>query len=226
MRGAPGINGRDAAGMESDDEVGDWCGMLALVRGEDDGAIGLAEAGEECDHLTDAFNIHVGEGFVEKKQLGHGEQHAGERGALAHALRVLAEKAVEIGVEADLTKSFSGRETGAAGIKTAEVAEILLSGELVVQHGRVAHVADASTRVVGLRVAEDVDRSVRGTKKAGENAEKRGLACAVIAEKNVAAAGLERERDLAESGKRAEELGHLDKFRVAGSRVLGSGAEG
>jgi hypothetical protein len=79
---------------------------------------------------------------------------------------------------------------------------------------------------MGLGVAEDADRSVRGTEKAGEYAEKRGLARAVFAEENVAATGLERERDLAESGKRAEEFGHLDKLRVGGSRVFGSGAEG
>ena len=177
--------------------------------GEDDGAIGLAEAGEERDHLARAFDIHVGERLVEQEQLGDGEKNAGERGALAHALRVLAEEAIEIGIEADLAKSFSGREAGAAGIETAEVAEIFLGGELVVEHGRVAHVADAGAGLVGLGFAEDVDRAVGGTKKAGENAQERGFARAVFAEEDVAAAGLEIERDLAEGGKAAEELGHL-----------------
>jgi dihydroxyacetone kinase len=74
---------------------------------------------------------------------------------------------------------------------------------------------------MGLGVAEDADRSVRGTKKAGENAEKRGLARTVFAEKNVAAAGLERERDLAESGKAAKELGHLIESSVKGPRAEG-----
>jgi len=207
--------------VEGDDEVGDGGGVLALMRGEDDGAVGLAEASEERDHLADAFDIHVGKGLIEKEKFGNGEEHAGERGALAHALRVLAEEAIEIGIEADLAKSFGGGEAGSAGIKTAEVAKILLGGELVVKHGRVAHVADAGTRVVGLGVAEDADRAVRGTEKAGENAQERGFACAVFAEENVAAAGLERERDLAESGKAAEELGHLDESRVAGSREIG-----
>jgi hypothetical protein len=98
--------------VEGDDEVGDGGGVLALMRGEDDGAVGLAEASEERDHLADAFDIHVGKGLVEKEQLGHGEEHAGERGALAHALRVLAEEAIEIGIEADLAKSFGGGEAG------------------------------------------------------------------------------------------------------------------
>jgi hypothetical protein len=57
---------------------------------------------------------------------------------------------------------------------------------------------------------------VSGAEQASENAEERGLACAVFTEENVAAAGLEIERDLAEGGKAAEELGHL----------IESGAEG
>jgi hypothetical protein len=207
--------------VEGDDEVGDGSGMLALVRGENDGAVGLAEAGEKRNHLTDAFDIHVGKGLVEKKQLGDGEEHASERGALAHALRILAEKAVEIWIEADLAKGLGGGEAGAAGIKTAEVAEILLGGELIVEHGRVAHVTDAGAGLVRLRVAEDADRSVRRTKKAGENAQESGLACSVFAKENVAAAGLEIERNLAESGKAAEELGHLIESRVKGPRAEG-----
>jgi hypothetical protein len=202
--------------VECDNEVCDGSGELALMRGEDDGAIGLAESGEERDHLARAFDIHVGERLVEQKQFGNGEEHAGERGALAHSLGVLTEEAIEIGIEADLAKSFSGREAGTAGIKTAEVAEIFQRGELVVKHGRVRHVADAGARVVGLGFAEDADRAVSGAEQASENAEERGLACAVFTEENVAAAGLEIERDLAEGGKAAEELGHL----------IESGAEG
>ena len=77
--------------------------------GEDDGAVALAEAGEQLDHLAGGFDVHVGERLVEQEQLGNGEQDAGQRGALAHALRVLAEGAGEIGIEADLAQSFGGR---------------------------------------------------------------------------------------------------------------------
>ncbi len=61
-----------------------------------------------------------------------------------------------------------------------------------------------------------LDCAVRGTEKAGENAQERGFAGAVFAEENVAAAGLEIERNLAESGKAAEELGHLIEPRAEG----------
>ena len=56
-----------------------------------------------------------------------------------------------------------------------------------------AHVADAGARFVRLGVAEDADRAVAGAQKAGENAQERGLAGAVFAEQDVAAAGLEIE---------------------------------
>ena len=60
-----------------------------------------------------------------------------------------------------------------------------------------------------------------GTEKAGENAEERGFTGTVFAEENVAPARFEIKRDLAQSGKAAEELGYLDKLRVKGSRVIG-----
>ena len=90
--------------------VGDGGGELALVGGDDDGAVALAEAGEQLDHLAGALDVHVGEGLVEQKQLGNGEQDAGQRGALAHALRVLAQGAVQIRVEADLAQRLGGRK--------------------------------------------------------------------------------------------------------------------
>ncbi len=180
-----------------------WCVVRTMVRSA------LAEAREKLDHLARAFDIHVGKGLVEQQQLRHGKQNAGQRGALAHALRILAEGAIELRVEADLAQSFGRREAGAAGIKACGSSEILLRGELVVEHGRMAHVADAGAGFVRLEIAEDADGAVRGSEKAGENAQQRGLARAIFAEQNVAAARLKIDRDLAKRGKAAEELGHL-----------------
>ena len=108
--GLPGSKRGDAAGFEGEDVVGDGGGELALVGGDDDGAVLVAEAGEQLDHLADGLDVHVGEGLVEQEQFGLGEQDAGERGALAHALGVLAEGAVEVGIEADLAEGFGGVE--------------------------------------------------------------------------------------------------------------------
>ena len=73
-----------------------WWVVMTMVR------LLLAEAGQQLDHLANRLDIHVGEGLVEQQQFRHGQQHAGQRSALAHALRVLAQGAVELGVQADL----------------------------------------------------------------------------------------------------------------------------
>ena len=72
------IYGCDAAGVQGDDEICDGSGEFALMRCEDDGAIGLAEAREERYHLAGAFYIHVGERLVEKEQFWNREQNARE----------------------------------------------------------------------------------------------------------------------------------------------------
>ena len=88
--------------MQPEHPIGDGGGGFALVGGDDDGAVALAEAGQQLDHLANGLDVHVGEGLVEQQQLGNGKQHAGQRGALAHALRILAQGAVERGIQADL----------------------------------------------------------------------------------------------------------------------------
>ena len=136
------------AGVQRQHPVGDGRGQLALVGGQDNRPVALAEAGQQLDHLAGALDVHVGEGLVEQQQLGHGEQHAGQRGALPHALRVVAEGAVELRVQTHLAQSLGWREAGAAGIEAGEVAQVFLGGQLVVEHGRVAHVADALAGLV------------------------------------------------------------------------------
>lgn len=211
--------------MEGEDPVGDGCGELALMGGDDDGAAGVAEAGEQLNHLAGALDVHVGEGLIEEKELGDGEEDTGEGGALSHALRVLAEGACEVGIEANLAEGICGGEAVAAGVEAAEVAEVFQGGELVIEHGCVAHVADAGAGVVGLEIAEDSDIAVAGAEEAGEDAEKGGLAGAVFTNEDVTAAGVELDRDLAQCGKGAEELGD---FLDAGAnlRSFASGGGG
>ena len=74
-----------------------------------------------------------------------------------------------------------------------------------------AHVADAGAGLMRFVFAEDADRAEAGAEQAGQNAQQRGFARAVFAEQNVAAARLEIDRDLAQRGKGAEELGDLSR---------------
>jgi hypothetical protein len=117
-----------ATGLEGEDPIGDGGGVFALVGGYNNCPVALAEFGEELHHLADGFYVHVGKGLVEQEEFRGGEQDAGERGALAHALRVLAKGAGEIGIEADLAEGFGGSEAVAAGIELGEVAEVFLGG--------------------------------------------------------------------------------------------------
>ena len=57
-----------------------------------------AEVGEEFDHLGGGSDVEVGEGFVKEEECGVGLEDAGEGCALAHALRVLGDGAIEGGI--------------------------------------------------------------------------------------------------------------------------------
>ncbi len=91
--------------------------------GEDDGAAAAAgdgpgaEVGEELDHVVGGGDVEVGEGLVEEEEFGVGLEDAGEGGALAHALRVLADGTGEGGVEADGAEGHLGAaDAGAASV--------------------------------------------------------------------------------------------------------------
>ena len=194
------------------------------MSGYDDGAVALAEPSQQLDHLADGFDVHIREWLVEQEQLGGREQYAGKRSALAHALRVLAQGAGEIGIESHLAQGFGRAEAGATWVEAGEVAQVLLGGQLVVEHGCVAHVADAIAGVVRFEFAEYPDRSGAGTQQAGENAEERGFSGAVLADQDIAAAGLEIDRHLTERSKGAEELGDLIQAGGDGRAPVGKTA--
>ena len=159
---ALGRRGDDLAAAHGEGVVGEGLGEMGLVGGEDDGAGSGdavdggdgpgAEVGEQLDHVVGGGYVEVGEGLVEEEEFGVGLEDAGERGALAHALGVLADGAGERGVEADGAEGHLGAAyAGAAffAVEGGEVVEVLHGGELVVEHGGVAHVGDAAALVVG-----------------------------------------------------------------------------
>ena len=69
-----------------------------------------------------------------------------------------------------------------------------------------AHVTDAGAGLVGVLAAKDLDRAVSWSHEPGENPQQGGLAGAVFANEDVAAARLEVDCDLAQGGKRAKEF--------------------
>lgn len=147
------------------------------MSGEQDGAFAAAsywpgaEVGEQLDHVVSGGYIEVGEGLVEEKDFWIGLENAGERGTLAHALRILADGAAERGVEADgaeghLRAAYAG--TPAIAVEGGEVVEVLHGGQLVVEHGGVAHVGHAMTLALW-RFGEDAGGATGGSDETGED---------------------------------------------------------
>ena len=91
-------------------------------------------------------------------------------------------------------------------MEAGEVGEVLHGGELVVEHGGVAHVGDAMALLVGSS-GEDGDAAASGSDEAGDDAEESGFAGAVFAEDDGAGACGEGGRDITESGEAAVDLG-------------------
>jgi len=180
------------------------------VGGEDEGArlvcgAGFGEVGvEACNHRGGGGYVEVREGFVEKQEIGVGEQDAGERGALAHALRVVGNAAGECGIEAYVAEGRDRVEGRGLRAQGSEVRQVFEAGEFVVEHGGVAHVGEAVADVQGL-VVEDGNFAVGGCGKAGDELEEGGFSGAVFTEEHDAGACGQCKRDFAESGKVAEE---------------------
>ena len=177
----------------------------AVDRGDRPGA----EVGEELNHVVGAGYVEVGEGLVEEEEFGVGLEDSRERGALAHALRVLAERASEGWVEADGAEGhLGGAYAGAAlfAVESGEVVEVLHGGELVVEHGRVAHVGHAAALQVRA-FAEDGGGAASGGDEARDDAEESGFAGSVFAEDDGGGSSGEGGGDVTQGGEGAVELG-------------------
>ena len=187
--------------------------MRLVSRQNDGSAIGSGgngpgeKVGQQLDDLVGAADVEVREWLVEQKQLGVGLEHAGQRGALAHALRVLPDRPGQFGVQADCTQRHLRRADAVAGaVQGGEVDEVLHGRKLVVEHGRVRHVGD-TTAALRWGCAEDVQRSLGRLGQTGEQAQQGGLAGAVFAQDDRRCAGGKRKGCGAQGGEAAKELG-------------------
>src|SRR6185312_5606539 len=89
------------------------------------------ECAQSSRHHLYGRCVHIGKRLIEQQQVRLQHQHACERGALPHALRVLANALRHLGVEADIAKGLLAFGS-VDSIERSEVAEVLDSGELVV----------------------------------------------------------------------------------------------
>src|SRR5579864_4326105 len=126
-------------------------------------------------------------------------QGAGERDALLHAARKsvdgIALAGAELGEIEQLVDALFkiGRIVGAA-----EEADVVAWRKILIERGRLRHVAEIAAHARGVANGidtEDADRAAGGPRRAGEHADQRGLAGAVGSEQSENFAGFERQRD-------------------------------
>ena len=207
------------AATHVDGVVCEGLGEMGLMGGDDQGAASGdtvdgcdgpgAEVGEELDHVVGAGYVEVGERLVEEEEFGVGLEDSCERGSLTHALGVLAEGAGEGRIEADGAEGhLGGAHAGAAffAVESGEVVEIFHGGELVVEHGGVAHVGHAAALQVG-PFAEDGGGAACGGNEARDDAEEGRFTSSVFAEDDGGGSGVEGCGDVAQGGEGAVELG-------------------
>ena len=136
------------------------------------------------------------------------QQHPGQGGTLPHALRVLADRAGKRGVETHRKQRLGRRKAGAGAVETGEVAQVLHGGKLVIEHRRMAHVADAGpllTNLFRFTLVEDARGAHGWLQQPGEQAQQGGFAGAIFPQQHVTAAGVKAEGDPAQSREAAKE---------------------
>src|SRR5215468_166747 len=100
-----------------------------------------AHLGKQAGDVAAGSRIKVREGLVEQHDLRIMKNGPGQREALPHALRVVADTARELRVERYLLYELSEMPVIAQGVESAEVAQVFHAAEFVVKHGGMRHVA-------------------------------------------------------------------------------------
>jgi len=195
-----------------------WCVVRTMVRPL--GLLWIGQVRKSASRSTMCLALATSR-FENGSSSSSSLQDAGERRALAHALRILGQRAGERGVQADGAQRHLGRtHAGTASIRVqfGKVAKVLHGCEFVVEHGRMAHVCDTAAAFGGIGT-QNRNRSVSRLGQAGDQAQQCGFAGTVLAQQHGNRSRLECERQIADRGKAAEELrnsGERDGGREGG----------
>jgi hypothetical protein len=145
------------AELHPDELVGRALEQRGLVRDDENRLALIAETGQQPHHVGSGMEIHIREGFVEQKDFGVVQQRPGQRHALPHALRILADGADEFGIEPDGADRLGAARAAADAVKPRKVFQVLHPAHLVVEQRRVCHVAHLVANVVKLLRPENRD---------------------------------------------------------------------
>src|SRR5271155_1460904 len=106
-----------------DELIGRAFQQRGLVGDDEDRLALIAETGQESNHLRCRMNVDVREGLVEQKNLGIVEQCSGQRHALPHTLRILADGPDELGIKTDSADNLCAAGIAVDSVQASEVSQ-------------------------------------------------------------------------------------------------------
>ncbi len=185
-----GARGHHAAVVEQDDVIGQVVGFVEVLSGQQQGHPIAHELLEEVPELDAAGRIQTGGGLVEEQHRWRGHQRGGQVEAAAHSSGEGLHQAVGVvGKAQPLEQLVGARSRHRAGqvIEAPHELEVRAGGEQAVDRGGLACQPDP--RADGGSIGHDVEavdpRAARaGLGERGEDAHRRGLAGAVVAEQS------------------------------------------
>jgi hypothetical protein len=185
----------DGAAVQERHGRGEAADLVDALGGPQHG--GAVARGEPRDQRADplgALGVEVVRGLVDEQDGRRGEQRAGDREALLHAVRPAADRAARRLGEADVLQHLAGARDGGAlahAVQAREEDEVLETGDAQVERavaGRDETDAAASGAAAAVG-AEDADAAAARVDEPAQHAQQRGLAGAVGAEQGVDLAG-------------------------------------
>ena len=201
----------DLALDEKRDAIAQLVGLLHVVRGEDDRGAALRQVGDDPVQVARGARIQSARRLVEEEHLRVVEQRPREQQPLAHAGgERLGPAALRVG-QADALENLLGARARQA-VELAEQLEVLHRREALVQRGVLGDQVDLGANAFELArevVAEHLRLAGRRPRAAGEDAQRRRLAGAVVTEQAEDLTGLRIEGDAVKRLDAAVVLGEV-----------------
>ena len=190
--------------VEDHDVVGQPVGLLEVLRREDDGGAVAHEVAQLVPQAVAALGVEAGGRLVEEEHARAADEAGGQVEAAAHAPGEGLHQRVGGVDEVELLEELAGPLAGFAlgqAVEAADHLEVEPAGEEAVDGGLLRGDADAAAHLVGL--VDDVEaghrpRALGGDGEGGEDADRGGLAGAVVAEEAEHGAGRHVEVEVAE----------------------------